>query len=221
MQMGKGLSPRRDFIIAREGWIFIFLFGLAASIFFVTGLWFAALCFAGLTFFTVYFFRNPERVMPAGEGLVISPADGTILHVQDVENSSYTTGPVKKVSIFMSVFNVHVNRMPISGNVKEIKYHPGKFLVASLDKASEHNERNAISLDIGDGKSVTVVQIAGLVARRIVCYLTKGERVIQGQRFGLIRFGSRVELYLPVDLEVAVAKGCKVKAGVTVIGRLK
>jgi phosphatidylserine decarboxylase len=221
MAGNNNVTRGRSCIIAREGWIFIFLFGAISALFFSFGFWILGVPLLFLTLFTVYFFRNPERVGPEGDGLVISPADGRVVEVSQLENNDYTSGPSKKIGIFMSVFNVHVNRAPISGEVQDIKYHPGKFLVASRDKASNDNERNAIILDIGKSSPIAVVQIAGLVARRIVCYLSKGLKICQGERLGLIRFGSRVDVYLPLESDVDVSIGDRVKAGVTIIGRVK
>ena len=215
------ISARRAYPVAREGWIFIFIFLFVAIFFVVVDLWFIAWPMFFLTAFTIFFFRNPVRISPAGEDLIISPADGKVLEVKEVEENRYTHSRAKKVSIFMSVFNVHVNRVPFSGNVENISYHPGKFFVASLDKASESNERNAIILNSPEKGKVAVVQIAGVVARRIVCYLKEGLNVVSGERLGIIRFGSRVELYLPVSSEIDVQAGEKVFAGKTVIGRFK
>lgn len=221
MTNGSNLTSGRSYIVAREGWIFIFLFASIAAVFYLTGLWFVGLPFLFLSFFTVYFFRNPERIGPKDDNIVISPADGKIVEVSEVEKNPYTNLPAQKIGIFMSVFNVHVNRAPVSGTVKDVKYHPGKFLVASRDKASLDNERNAVMLDVGRSVPVVVVQIAGMVARRIVCYLRKGLSISQGERLGLIRFGSRVDVYLPMDSSVEVSIGDRVKAGLTIIGRFE
>lgn len=206
-------------MIAREGWVFVFLFGFVSAVFFLLGVQFVAWPFLFIAVFTLFFFRNPERVAPGGDNLIISPADGRVIEISDLKENQYTGVPVKKVSIFMSVFNVHVNRVPVPGSVREIRYHPGKFFVASTDKASKDNERNAVIIDTDKGLPVAVVQIAGVVARRIVCYLTKGCSVSAGQRMGLIRFGSRVELYLPPGSNIEVSCGDKVRAGTTIIGR--
>lgn len=220
MEIEKCPFPGRAFIIAREGWVFIMSFGVAASVFLLFGIWFIYLPLFILAIFTVYFFRNPERAPPGGEDMVIAPADGRVVEVADLEDNGYTNGPAKKVSIFMSIFDCHVNRAPVAGRVTDIRYHPGRFFVASSDKASKDNERNAILLGTGKNSLVAVVQIAGIIARRIACYLTMGDMVSRGQRLGLIRFGSRVELYLPAGTCINVSKGEKVKAGVTVMGRL-
>lgn len=173
-----------------------------------------------VTFFVVHFFRDPERVTPKGPGMAISPADGKICKVGTAVDP--ITGQTRKVvCVFMNVFNVHVNRAPVAGEVEVIKYFPGKFLNASLDKASEDNERLAMSIRGSEGGEWTVVQIAGLIARRIVCWAEEGDDLARGQRFGLIKFGSRVDLYMPDAYEVSVHEGEKVFAGQTVLARRK
>ncbi len=180
-------------------------------------------CLAGLLFFVsafvIWFFRDPERPLPP-PGCGLSPADGRVIKIVDLAHNPYTQAPARQVSIFMNVFNVHVNRAPVDGRLAEQQYHPGAFVNASLDKASEHNERNALILDTAEGP-VAVVQIAGLIARRIVCWVHNGDELKRGQRFGMIRFGSRVDLYLPPDSEIMVAIGQKVSAGWSPIWRLK
>jgi len=161
--------------------------------------------------FSAWFFRDPERSTPP-PGFGLAPADGRILKVEALETNPYIPGPATKVSIFMSPFNVHVNRIPLAGHLIKQTYFPGAFLNATLDKASDLNERNALVLDTTEGR-VAVVQIAGLIARRIVSWVREGEALERGQRFGLIRFGSRVELYLPPGSEIMVAPGQKVSAG--------
>lgn len=178
------------------------------------------LFFGGLAAFVMYFFRNPERVVPQAEGVVVSPADGRIIQKKTVEEDKYLGGKAIKVSIFMNVFNVHVNRSPFKGRVVDVDYIPGKFLNASFDKASEHNERNAVVLETEKGQKILFIQIAGLIARRIVCYVSPGDELEKGERFGLIRFGSRVDVYLPPDSDVQVKVGDIVSAGETVLGTL-
>jgi phosphatidylserine decarboxylase len=168
----------------------------------------------------IWFFRNPARVIPEQPNAVVSPADGTVIGIEEVEEGRFVKERMKKVSIFMSVFNVHINRIPYSGMVREVSYNPGKFLVASVDKASLLNEQNAVVIETAQGKKILFVQIAGLVARRIVCYLAKGEAVTRGERFGLIRFGSRVDIYLPANSTLAVSLKQKVTGGETIIGHL-
>ena len=214
-------------IIAREGFPFILGAALTAvgigALSLAAGLqwlsWVALLAF-GATFFVTWFFRNPERFTPDGDDLVISPADGRVLAVEDVQDTPYGGGPSVKVSIFMSVMDVHVNRAPISGKVVRKQYFAGRFLVASLDKASEENERSALTLEDASGRQLTVVQIAGLIARRIVTYPREGGLLTRGNRYGLIRFGSRLELYLPPGTEIAVGPGTRTRSGETVIGKL-
>lgn len=171
-----------------------------------------------LTLFTAYFFRDPQRVVPNDAGLCVSPADGKVVRVAPAVDP--LTGEQRVcVSIFMNVFNVHVNRMPVSGRVTDIVYIPGKFLNASLDKASEHNERCLLHLEDRDGEDWTMVQIAGLVARRIVCRAEPGDELRRGERFGVIRFGSRVDLYLPDGYSPCLQNGDKTVAGQTLLAR--
>jgi len=222
------MSPdRNNGPIAREGIPFVLGALLAAvgvgalshTLGFAALSWVALLLFSA-TFFTLWFFRNPERIAPDGESLVISPADGRVLAVEEVEDQQWGAGRTIKVSIFMAVFDVHVNRAPVTGQVVGRRYVAGKFLVASLDKASDQNERSGLTLVDGKGRRLTVVQIAGLVARRIVSYPVEGDKLVRGHRYGLIRFGSRVELYLPLGTQVQVAAGDRTRSGETVIGEL-
>ena len=204
--------------IHREGYPFIG--GFAVATLFLFWLW-APLGWIGLvaTLWCAYFFRDPERVTPLRSDLFISPADGRVSFVGPATPPSdleLGAAPLTRVSIFMNVFDCHVNRAPIEGNVVRVAYRPGLFLSADLDKASEDNERNGLVLDTAAGL-VGVVQIAGLVARRIVCFTTPGVRLGAGQRFGLIRFGSRVDVYLPEGVSPAVGVGGRCVAGETVI----
>jgi len=205
-----------------EGWKFIPAFALAAAI-----LWLIwpplGLVGAGLTIWCYYFFRDPVRVVPLGDGLVVSPADGVVSAVGEAmppAELGLGDGPRIRVSVFMSVFNCHVNRAPVPGRVAAVAYRPGKFLNASLDKASDDNERNGLRIDMADGQALGVVQIAGLVARRILCFVQTGQQLEAGQRFGLIRFGSRVDVYLPAGARVLVAEGQTAVAGETVLADL-
>ena len=178
----------------------------------------------GLTVWCYYFFRDPVRVIPQQEGLVISPADGVVSLIEDVvppQELGLGDQPLQRVSVFMNVFNCHVNRAPITGTVTDIAYHHGKFLNASLDKASEHNERNGLAIEAEDGVRIGVVQIAGLVARRIVCFVKPGDSIGVGHRFGLIRFGSRLDIYLPKGVASLVAVGQTAVAGETILADLK
>jgi len=177
----------------------------------------------GLTIWCYYFFRDPERMTPTRPGLVVSPADGIVSLIEPaippVELGMPDT-PLTRVSVFMSVFNCHVNRSPVAGEVAAISYRPGKFFNASLDKASVHNERNSLRIRMEDGRDLAVVQIAGLVARRILCFVKPGDRLAAGERFGLIRFGSRLDVYLPPGVEPHVSIGQTMVAGETVLADL-
>lgn len=190
----------------------------------VTGMFFylewmvAAWISLGLTLFVCWFFRDPDRQCPQGDDVLVSPADGRVIIMDRLAESEYLPGPCQKVSIFMNVFNVHVNRVPFDGVIQKVRYNPGKFINASFDKASIHNERNALIIKTKNNKKFAVVQIAGLIARRIVNCVAAGDAVTKGDRYGMIRFGSRLDLYLPMDFQITVQKGEKTKAGVTVIG---
>ena len=177
----------------------------------------------GLTVWCYYFFRDPERVTPARPGLVVSPADGIVSLIEPVvppAELGMPDIPLTRVSVFMSVFNCHVNRSPVAGEVTAISDRPGKFFNASLDKASVHNERNSLRIRMEDGRDLAVVQIAGLVARRILCFVRPGDRLGTGERFGLIRFGSRLDVYLPAGVEPLVRVGQTMVAGETVLAEL-
>jgi len=214
------MSPRHDRIIAREGYIFILVAAFfTVSAFFTAPLW-ATLLFFLITAFIVWFFRNPERKAPPGEKFVISPADGKVIKIEEVQDHEILAGLYRKISIFMNVFSVHVNRIPYAGRIETIRYYEGKFFSANLDKASLDNERNGLVIRMDDGRAIGMIQIAGLVARRIVCWVNEGMMVEKGDRFGLIRFGSRVDVLLPADTTVLVRVGDKVRAGETPIGGL-
>jgi len=207
--------------VAQPGLKFIFITILIAGmLFYFEWIVFAWIVFA-VTLFVCWFFRDPDRVIPEEEKSLISPADGRVIVVEKQERCDYLSKPCIKVSIFMNVFNVHVNRIPFDGVVQKVEYHPGKFMNASFDKASVHNERNAVMIKTDQDKEFAVVQIAGLIARRIVNCVRVGERVKKGDRYGMIQFGSRLDLYLPVDFEVAVRVGERTSAGSTVIGYMK
>ena len=209
--------------IAREGWPFIAIFGLVSLILYFL---YAPLGWIGLvlTLWCVYFFRNPDRVTPEREGLIISPADGIVQMIAEVsppEELDMGSDPVVRVSVFMNVFDCHVNRIPCDGRIGKLVYMPGQFLNASLDKASEENERQMVRIDLESGAFIGAVQIAGLVARRIVCYLEEDQIVLAGERFGLIRFGSRVDIYLPHGAVSHAVIGQKCVSGETVLADLK
>ena len=204
--------------ITPEGWPCIGLTGLAALVFACLHWWPLALAFLLLCWFSLHFFRDPERVTPQGAGLAVSPADGKVVRIEQ-RPDPFTDEPRLCVSIFMNVFSVHVNRAPVAGTVEDIRYFPGKFLNAAWDKASTDNERCAYSLRDAGGRAWSMVQIAGLVARRIVCRATVGDSLARGERYGMIRFGSRVDLYLPQGYVAAVRIGEQVFAGQSVIAR--
>ena len=207
--------------IARDGVPFIAISAGISAYFFALGFQIPALAFLFVTCFIIFFFRDPERVVPQEEGAVLSPADGKVVSVKIVDDNGTDFEQMLKISVFMSVFNVHVNRIPFDGTVTKVSYHPGRFLSANMDKASEENERNTVYLDMGDGRAMAVVQVAGLIARRIVCRVQEGDQVGRGSRFGLIRFGSRLDVYLPAQTIPAVSVGEKVLAGVSRLGYVK
>jgi len=209
----------RGFIIS-EGFPFIIPLGVMAFVAFITGFIWIGVLILLVTFFVIWFFRNPERTMPENPLQLISPADGRVIGIEEAASDEHPGRSFMKISIFMNVFNVHVNRIPFSGEVLSVRYKPGKFLSANLDKASVLNERNTVLIRTDDGREIITVQIAGLIARRIVCWLKEGMRVTKGERFGLIRFGSRVELFLPLGSTLLVKIGDKVRAGETPIGEL-
>jgi len=202
--------------IGAAGLILIIL-GVIASFTGSNIIWGFTFAEALLLLFIIFFFRDPDRVTPEGEGLIISAADGKVVLIKEVSFPELSDEKLIQVSVFLSVFNVHVNRIPVSGVVDEIKYYPGKFLVAWNDKASLENEQTLISIDTGT-KKIYFKQIAGLIARRIVWKLESGQSVRAGERFGLIRFGSRVDILLPLNSEIRVKVGENVKGGETVIG---
>ena len=208
--------------IHKEGHPFIFIFAVVSLI---AGLMVSTLGWIGAvaTLWCIYFFRDPERVTPDEEGAVISPADGLILKIEKAAPPAELglgDEELTKISIFLNVFNVHVNRIPVSGEVTELNYRPGKFLSANLDKASEENERQAVVVKTADGKQVVFVQIAGMVARRIVCNLTEGQKVAAGERYGIIRFGSRADIYLPDGITPSVLVGQTAIGGETILANL-
>ena len=204
--------------IAREGWpVLAIAVAVCLLATWLGGWWSVPFWLAAA--FVVQFFRDPPRVIPGGEGTVVAPADGRIVAVERAADP-YLNRPAIKVSVFMNVFNVHSNRSPVDGTVASIKYDPGKFVNADLDKASTENERNALVMRLPDGERVSVVQVAGLIARRILCYVKQGETLARGQRYGFIRFGSRVDVYLPLTARPKVAVGDKVYATTTILADL-
>jgi phosphatidylserine decarboxylase len=210
--------------VHREGYKFIAIAAAVALGFFFLGVEILGWAFVVISLWIAYFFRDPQRVTPIREGLVISPADGRISHIEEmVPPPELDLGPDKylRISVFRNVFDVHVNRAPVEARIARIAYVPGKFLNAELDKASQHNERQAFTLEMAGGERIGMVQIAGLVARRIVKFTHEGEKVLAGQRVGLIRFGSRVDVYLPQGSAALVAVGQRALAGETVLADLK
>jgi phosphatidylserine decarboxylase len=202
-------------VIAREGWPFIGAAIVAAALVTWFAGWWGAPLWA-IALFVLQFFRDPPRRVPLDARLVVSPADGRVVAVVRATDP-YLKRDALKLSVFMNVFNVHSNRSPVDGEVREIWYHAGKFFNADLDKASEQNERNALWLRTAGGQDVTCVQVAGLIARRILCYVKAGDRLTPGARFGFIRFGSRVDVYLPPSAQARAAVGDVVYAGETVL----
>ena len=203
-------------IIAREGWAFLALALAVAASLSWAGLWVLATLAWLAVLFIVQFFRDPPRVIPRGPGAVLSPADGRVVKVERARDPCLPRDALK-ISVFMNVFNVHSNRSPVDGTVVAAWYHRGSFLNAALDKASLENERNALHLRTAEGRDVTCVQVAGLIARRILCYVKPGDALARGQRYGFIRFGSRVDVYLPSDAQPKVAVGDIVFATETVL----
>ncbi|MGC0372297.1 MAG: hypothetical protein DGJ47_001008 [Rickettsiaceae bacterium] len=218
------MKPYSDIakVIHKEGYIFIII---AAIITFILGsfstnlLWICGIC----TAWCAYFFRNPERMTPEGDNLVISGADGVVQNIiESIPPAELNMGsdPMIRVSVFLNVFNVHVNRIPVTGKILSLKYFPGKFVNASLDKASVHNERQSVLIETKNKTKVAFVQIAGLIARRIVCDLEEDQEVLSGQRYGIIRFGSRMDVYLPLNTTIEVAIGQTCLGGETIIADL-
>lgn len=207
-------------ILAREGWVHILLSVAAAGLVHYMLGWLWALPVWVFVLFAVQFFRDPPRRIPAAPRDILCPADGRIVSVGEAQDP-YIKRPARRVSIFMNAFNVHSNRSPTEGRVMELWYHPGKFLNAALDKAARENERNALWIQTDEGDDVVVVQVAGLIARRILCYAEPGQRIGQGQRYGFIRFGSRVDVYVPPTSIIKVALGDRVTGGVDSIATLK
>lgn len=215
-------------VLAREGYstigvvlVFSILVCYGAGFIHPWAAWFSYVFFGGLTLLTIYFFRDPERTPPKDSNLIISPADGTVVLVKEIEEETYLKQKATQISIFLSPLNVHVNRVPLSGIVEYVKYHPGKYLMAWEDGASELNERADFGLLHESGIKIFFKQITGFLARRIVYYIDEGEQVQAGQRFGIMKFGSRMDVVVPSGVEVNVKKGDKTVAGVSVIGVIK
>jgi len=209
------------FPLARAGYPFIFTGAFVTVVFALLELRLPAVAALVVTLFIAYFFRDPDRVVPDQPGALVSPADGRVISVGQVEKSPFGQERCMKISIFMSIFNVHVNRMPHEGTVKEVRYQPGRFFAANQDRASERNEQNAVLLHTDGHRKIEVVQVAGLVARRIICGVVQDATVARGQRFGMICFGSRLDVYLPQDTLPKVTPGQRVTAGNSILGILQ
>jgi len=204
--------------VAREGIPFV-LIGLFIAIAFIfAGIWWLAVVFIALAAFTAYFFRDPDREITSEENLVVSAADGRVTRIEKLNPEDADSPNV--VSVFLSIFDVHINRSPIAGEISEVVYSKGKFVIATREDASQINEQNTLTIK-NERMTIVCKQIAGVLARRIVCWKRAGDRVVLGERFGLIRFGSRTDLILPPEVEIAVKVGDKVRGGVTIIGRLQ
>lgn len=206
---------------AKEGFPFI---GATAGTTLVTGWlgWTPIAAVAGtLTLFVSWFFRNPARVIPQGPGLVVAPGDGKVLAVDEEFEPRYLKDRAVRISIFLNVFDVHINRIPCEGTIEDVQYQPGLFLVASKPGATLKNEQNAVMIKTAEEAKVLCVQVAGLIARRIVCWVTPKDRAVRGERFGLIRFGSRMDTFLPIGTSIKVAVGDRVKGGETILGVLQ
>jgi phosphatidylserine decarboxylase len=210
-----------EFSVAKEGLPFILFSAFATLIVSILGYPILGLSGLLITALVLWFFRDPCRILPEAEDAVISPADGKIIRVEEIFDERFLQKNVIRISIFMNVFNVHVNRIPFSGTVQRVLLQPGKFYAADKDKAVLHNESCAVLLETSSGQRYAVVQIAGLIARRIVCRAEPGDQVQAGQRYGLIRFGSRVDLYLPKSSESLVRLGQKVCAGETILAKMR
>jgi len=207
--------------VAREGIPFILAGVFVTLVTAILGWAVLTVFLLAVTLLVGHFFRDPQRMATAGEGDIISAADGKVIDISRVETVRFLDRPALKISIFMSVFDVHVNRIPVSGTVQGICYRKGRFLAANLAEAGEKNEQNWVWIRSVSGTDVVLTQVAGLIARRIVCWPSPGDQVIQGERFGMIRFGSRMDLYVPEDCEMLVSRGQHVYAGETALCRLK
>ena len=205
--------------IAREGFPLILSAAVLTIVVLAANYLFVAVAIGAVTIALAGFFRDPERVIPVGEGLVVAPADGRVVSIAKVAGDPFFTQAATRISIFLSPLDVHINRVPVAGRIAEIKYRAGKFLAAYKDEASRQNEQNALTIVDAQGRKLGVVQIAGVLARRIVCKVNSGDNMERGERFGLIMFGSRTDLYLPQGCRVEVTEGQRVKGGATIVGR--
>lgn len=214
------MTHKRGFIIAKEGVALVLISLSLTLLFYAINYFVVSLLFGVFTAFNLFFFRNPARTAPEGLNLV-APADGEVILVKEVFEDKFLKRDVTKISIFMSIFNVHVNRVPISGKVTDVLHEGGRFFSANLDRATEENEKNYLMIESDFGFPVLVVQVAGLVARRIVCDVKKGDIVSKGEPYGLICYGSRLDIYIPKEVVVKVSLKEKTRAGETVIGEIK
>jgi phosphatidylserine decarboxylase len=205
--------------IAREGYPLIFTMVIITLLAFAASWLPLGIILGLLALAIVGFFRDPERQAPTGEGLIVSPADGKVVSVEGIKGDSPFLGAATRVSIFLSPLDVHINRTPVEGRIEKITYQPGSFLAAYKEEASQRNEQNALTIVDNEGRTLGVVQIAGVLARRIICRATLGDRLTRGERFGLIMFGSRTDTYLPEGCRVEVAEGQRVRGGETVLAR--
>jgi phosphatidylserine decarboxylase len=206
--------------IAREGYPLILAAVVVTIVAFTLGWLAIGVLLTLATLAIAAFFRDPERKIPTGDGLLVSPADGKVVSVAEIKGHPMFSDAVTRVSIFLSPLDVHINRLPVAGKIEEIKYQRGKFLAAYNPEASRMNEQNALKIVDGKGFSLGVVQIAGVMARRIVCQVKRGDALARGERFGLIMFGSRTDTYLPKGCRVEVKEGQRVKGGETILGRI-
>lgn len=207
--------------IVKEGWPFVGGLGGAALLFGLVGWTIPTALAGGFTLFTAWFFRNPSRTIPQQPNVVVSPGDGKVIAIEEEFEPRYLKEKSIRITVFLNVFDVHVNRMPCAGTVEGISYQPGQFLVASKPEATLHNEQNAVMLKTASGAKVLCVQVAGLIARRIVCWVGQGDLVQRGERYGLIRFGSRMDTFVPLGSKICVAVGDRVKGGETIVGELR
>jgi phosphatidylserine decarboxylase len=205
--------------MAKAGYPFIFASVFTTAVFALLDVGSLAVLGLLVTGFICWFFRDPDRLIPSGDGVIVSPADGKVIKIEQIDSTPYFEGACTRISVFMSIFNVHVNRAPHEGTIRQVNYFPGKFFSANLDKASADNEHNALLLESPSGKCVGCVQIAGLIARRIICAVQSGDAVKRGQRFGIICFGSRLDVYLPPETEINVNIGDRVQAGSSILGK--
>lgn len=207
--------------IVKEGIPFVGITGGVTLLSGVMGWMVPAVIAGGFTLFTAWFFRNPSRVIPQGPNVVVAPGDGKVIAIEEEFEPRYLKDRSIRLTIFLNVFDVHVNRTPCEGRIEQVQYQPGAFLVASKPEATLRNEQNALMIRTDKGAKVLCVQVAGLIARRIVCWVTAGDRVPRGERFGLIRFGSRMDTFLPLGTKMRVAVGDRVKGGETIVGELQ